>query len=96
MPLETTADDVAALKSQLTEAANTLLAGVPEHLRGLIPTALPPAAQIAWFNQAKESGAFDKPAVPSTDGGARPAITPATPDTSSLPVHARLAAGYSK
>lgn len=88
------AGEVAALKSQLAEAANTLLAGVPQHLRALIPSALPPADQIAWFNQAQAAGAFDKPAVPPTDGGARPAITPTTADTSSLPIHARLAAGY--
>lgn len=87
-------DDVAALKSQLADAANTVLAGVPEHLRALIPTSLAPADQIAWFNQAKATGVFDKPTVPPTDGGARPVITPTTPDTSSLPIHARLAAGY--
>lgn len=95
MSPETTADDVAALKSQLAEAASTVLAEVPEHLRALIPMALPPAGQIAWFNEARAGGVFDKPAVPPTDAGARPAITPTTPETSSLPVHARMAAGYS-
>jgi len=94
MQPDTTAEEVASLKSQLAEAAITLLAGVPENLRALIPSALSPVDQIAWFNQAKAAGAFDNPIVPTTDGGARPAITPTTPDTSSLPVHARLAAGY--
>lgn len=87
-------DELTALKSQLADTAKTVLAGVPENLRGLIPANLSPADQIAWFHQAKATGVFDKPAVPTTDGGARPTITPTTPDTSSLPVHARLAAGY--
>lgn len=94
MPPENT-DQVAALEGQLEEAANTILAAVPEHLRALIPASLSPADKIAWFNTAKAGGAFDKPVVPPTDGGARPAITPHEPDTSSLPVYARLAAGYS-
>lgn len=89
-----TNDELATLKSQLAEAATTLLAGVPENLRALIPNALAPADQIAWFNQVKAAGVFDKRAVLPTDAGARPAITPTTPDTSSLPVHARMAAGY--
>lgn len=90
------ADELAVLKAQLAETAKDILAGVPENLRALIPASLPPADQIAWFNQAKSTGVFDKPAVPPTDGGAKPAITPTTPDQSSLPIHARLAAGYSK
>lgn len=88
-------DELATLKAQLAETATAVLAGVPENLRGLIPVTLAPADQIAWFNQAKATGVFDKPAIPPTDGGARPAITPKTPDTSSLPIHARMAAGYS-
>ncbi len=90
------ATELAALKAQLAETAKATLAGVPEHLRGLIPETLSPADQIAWFNQAKATGAFDKPAVPATDGGERPAITPKEPDLSSLPTFAKLAAGYSK
>ena len=35
------------------------------------------------------------PVVPSTETP-KPAITPVAPDTSSLPVYARMAAGYSK
>jgi hypothetical protein len=62
-------------------------------LRGLIPASLSPADQIAWFETAKASGAFDKAAVPATPA-ITPAITPATPDTASLPIYARLAAGY--
>ena len=100
-PTPTPADDaaateLAALKEQLAETAKATLAGVPEHLRGLSPESLSPADQIAWFNQAKATGAFDKPAVPPTDGGERPAITPKAPDLSSLPTYAKLAAGYSK
>ncbi|MDX8358308.1 hypothetical protein [Sphingopyxis terrae] len=101
VPTPTPADDaaateLAALKAQLAETAKATLAGVPEHLRGLIPANMAPADQIAWFNQAKATGVFDKPAVPTTDGGERPAITPKAPDLSSLPTFAKLAAGYSK
>lgn len=93
---DATAEELEALKARLADTAKTVLAGVPEHLRGLIPASLSPADQIAWFNQAKISGAFDKPVVPPTDGGVRPAITPKAPDTTSMPVYARLAAGYSR
>lgn len=94
--IETNTAELADAKAQLADAAKVILAGVPEHLRGLIPASLSPADQIAWFNQAKESGAFAKPTVPPTDGGATPAITPKVPDTTSMPVYARLAAGYAK
>jgi hypothetical protein len=94
-PLHAAAEtELAALKAQLAETAAKVLAGVPEHLRGLVPANLSPADQIDWFNQAKATGIFHKPAVPPTDGGARPAITPTAPDTASLPVYARMAAGY--
>lgn len=78
----------------MAEAAKGVLAGVPEHLRGLIPANLSPADQIAWFNQAKATGVFDKPKVAATSAATKPAITPQTPDISALPLHARLAAGY--
>lgn len=90
------AEALAAIQSQLVAAAETILADVPEHLRGLIPTSLSPADQITWFQQAKATGVFAKPIVPPTDGGVKPAITPRAPDTSSMPVYARLAAGYAK
>lgn len=93
---DATAAELAALKAQLAETAKATVAGVPEHLRGLIPADLSAADQIAWFNQAKGTGVFDKPAVPATDGGERPAITPKAPDLSSLPTFAKLAAGYLK
>lgn len=87
--------ELAALKTQLAETAKQVLTGVPDHLRDLIPADLAPADQIAWFQKAKATGVFDKPAVPATPAPT-PAITPATPDTASLPIYARLAAGYSK
>ncbi len=88
--------ELAALKAQLADTATTVLAGVPEYLRGLIPASLSPADQLAWFHTAKATGVFDaKPAVPATDSG-KPAITPTTPDASSLPVYARMAGGYRK
>ena len=90
------ATELAALKAQLADTAKATLAGVPENLRGLIPESLSPVEQIAWFNQAKATGVFDKANVPPTDGGERPAITPKSPDLSSLPTYAKLAAGYSK
>lgn len=93
---DASADEIAALKAQLAETANEVLAGVPAHLRALIPASLSPADQVAWFKQAKATGVFDKPTIPETDGGMKPAITPRAPDPASLPVHARMAAGYSK
>lgn len=88
--------ELAALKAQLADTATTVLASVPEHLRGLIPASLSPADQLAWFHTAKATGVFDgKPAVPATDSG-KPAITPTTPDPASLPVFARMAGGYRK
>jgi hypothetical protein len=91
---DASADALAAIQSQLVAAAETILADVPEHLRGLIPASLSPADQIAWFQQAKATGVFAKPIVPPTDGGVKPVITPAIKDPSSLPVYARIAGGY--
>ncbi|WP_022686599.1 hypothetical protein [Sphingomonas phyllosphaerae] len=86
--------ELAALKAQLADTVTTVLAGVPEHLRGLIPASLTPADQLAWFHTAKATGVFDaKPAVPATNN-AKPAITPAAVDPASLPVFARMAGGY--
>lgn len=95
-PSPDVASELAALRASVAESAAKVLSGVPVHLRGIIPVNLSPADQIAWFEAAKATGAFDQPVVPPTDGGARPAITPTTPDTASLPVYARMAAGYSK
>ncbi len=88
--------ELAALKAQLADTATAVLAGVPEHLRSLIPAILSPADQLAWFHAAKVTGVFDTiPAVPATTSG-KPTITPTTPDPSSLPVFARMAGGYRK
>lgn len=88
--------ELAALKAQLADAATSVLAGVPDHLRGLIPASLSPADQLAWFHTAKATGVFDaKAAVPVTDSG-KAAITPIIPDPASLPVFARMAGGYRK
>jgi len=87
--------ELAALKAQLADTAVTVLAGVPENLRALIPANLP-ADQVAWFHTAKATGVFDaKPAIPATDSG-KPAITPTTPDPATMPVYARMAGGYRK
>jgi hypothetical protein len=94
-PADQSNAELEALKAQLAETAKQVLASVPENLRDLIPANLSPADQIAWFNKAKATGVFEKPAVPATPTKT-PAITPQTPDTASLPIYARLAAGYSK
>ncbi|HEX8443814.1 MAG TPA: hypothetical protein VF631_09225 [Allosphingosinicella sp.] len=57
---------------------------------------MPPRERIDWFAQAKATGIFDRAAVPTTDAGAKPTITPKQADPSSLPPHARMAAGYRK
>jgi hypothetical protein len=87
--------ELEALKAQVAETAATVLAAVPENLRGLIPASLSPADQLAWFTTAKATGVFDKPAVPTTDTQ-KPAITPLNNDPASLPTYARMAAGYRK
>lgn len=88
--------ELAALEAQLADTATAVLAGVPEHLRALIPANVSPADQLAWFHTAKATGVFEtKPAVPATDSG-KPTITPTTRDPASLPVYARMAGGYRK
>jgi hypothetical protein len=93
------AADAAALaeaQADLNAAADALLAGVPDHLRPLIPAILSARERIDWFAQAKATGIFDRAAVPTTDDGAKPKITPQSADPASLPVYARMAAGYRK
>lgn len=51
-------------------------------------------AEIAELAKVK-AAAPSAPAVPTTETPP-PAITPKAPDLSGLPVHARMAAGYSK
>lgn len=82
--------------------ASALLEGVPESMKALIPTALPPAQRVAWFTSAKKAGVFDAPQppaaaprVPGTDT-AKPSTSPAAVDLSKLPPIARMAAGYGK
>lgn len=86
--------EIAAMAEQLAHMAHTILAGVPEHLKPLIPTELSPAQQVAWFAKAKEAGVFDKAPVPETDAGRKPTVTPVTTDVYSLPPISRMAAGY--
>ncbi|GGA62464.1 hypothetical protein [Sphingomonas psychrolutea] len=87
---------LAATEKQLSEAATAVLADVPAHLKALVPTNLTPAEQVAWFHAAKATGVFGKPAVPTTDTGTKPTVTPTSPDPSTLPAFARIAAGYNK
>lgn len=87
---------LAAAQADLEAAADALLAGVPEHLKALIPSAMSAKERIDWFAQAKATGIFDRAVVPPTDAGARAAITPKETDPASLPVFARMAAGYRK
>ena len=87
---------LAAARADLNAAADALLTGVPEHLKPLIPSALSAKERIDWFAQAKATGIFDRPAVPATDAGSKPTITPKETDPASLPVYARMAAGYRK
>jgi hypothetical protein len=82
--------------ADLEAAAAVILAGVPEHLKALIPTNMSARERIDWFAQAKATGIFDRAAVPETESGAKPTITPKAPDTASLPPYARMAAGYRK
>lgn len=86
--------ELAAMAEQLAHMAHAVLAGVPENLKALIPSELSPAQQVAWFQRARETGVFNTTVtVPATDSG-KPTVTPKTPDVSTLPPVARMAAGY--
>lgn len=85
-----------ALETENAEMADAILSEVPDNLKSLIPADLGPAAKIKWYREAKKTGVFDaKPVVPDTDKG-KPATTPKDTDLSTLPPHARIAAGYTK
>ncbi len=85
-----------ALEEQVAHMAGAMLAGIPENLKALIPSELSPAAQVAWFLKAKETGVFGvAPVVPGTDEG-KPKITPKEPDLSTLPPTARMARAYNQ
>lgn len=86
-----------ALEDQVAHMAERILANVPEHLKGLIPKELSPAAKAAWYFEAKETGVFDaapKPVVPAV--GVKPTSTPTEHDFSSLPPRERLTAAFSR
>jgi hypothetical protein len=93
---EQQADALAVAEADLEAAATAILSGVPEHLKALIPASMSPRERIDWFAQARATGIFDRAAVPTTDAGAKPTITPKAPDHASLPAYARMAAGYRK
>lgn len=85
------------LETEYAEFAQNVLAEIPEHLKPLIPADLSPGAKLKWYQEAKKTGVFNvaKPAVPETDNG-KPRTTPRDQDLSTLPAHARIAAGYGK
>lgn len=84
------------LETEYADFAESVLAEIPEKLKALIPAELGPGAKLKWFREAKKTGVFSaKPDVPETDKG-KPATTPRDQDTSTLPAHARIAAGYGK
>lgn len=85
-----------ALEREYAEFAEAVLAEIPERLKPLIPADYGPAQKLKWYRDAKNTGVFDaRPHVPETDRG-KPATTPKDRDFSTLPVHARIAAGYGK
>jgi hypothetical protein len=92
--MEALRTQLVAAQEQAKAAAGAVLAMVPERLRALIPEG-DPAAQLAWFAKAKQTGVFDAPNVPKTDDG-KPTITPKAADFSTLPPEARMAAGYKR
>ena len=84
------------LETEYADFAESVLAEIPDNLKALIPADLSPGAKLKWFKEAKKTGVFSaKREVPETDKG-KPATTPRDQDMSSLPAHARIAAGYSK
>ena len=85
-----------AAQADLEAAAAVILAGVPDHLKALIPANMSAKERIDWFAQAKATGIFDRKPIPETESGTKPTITPKAPDHASLPAYARIAAGYRK
>lgn len=100
--------DAAALRNTITaevkaefdakeQAAQELFAdelkNAPDHLKALIPEALPLIEQVKWLRKARESGASFSTAVPATDSR-RPSNTTPAVDTASLSPVQRIAAGY--
>jgi hypothetical protein len=84
------------LETEYADFAESVLAEIPEKLKALIPAELGPGGKLKWFREAKKTGVFNaKPDVPETDKG-KTATTPRDQDTSTLPAHARIAAGYGK
>lgn len=85
-----------SLETEYAEFAESVLAEIPDNLKPLIPAELNAGAKLKWYREAKKTGVFNaKPDVPETDKG-KPATTPRDQDLSTLPAHARIAAGYSK
>jgi hypothetical protein len=85
-----------SVETEYADLAESVLADIPDRLKPLIPADLGPGAKLKWYREAKKTGVFDvKPDVPETDNG-KPRTTPRDQDTSTLPVHARIAAGYGK
>jgi hypothetical protein len=85
-----------ALEAEYADFAESVLAEIPDNLKALIPTELSSGAKLKWFREAKKTGVFSaKREVPETDKG-KPATTPRDQDLSTLPAHARIAAGYGK
>jgi hypothetical protein len=85
-----------AAQADLEAAAAVILAGVPDHLKALIPANMSAKERIDWFAQAKATVIFDRKPVPEPEIGSKPTITPKAPDHASLPAYARMAAGYRK
>ncbi|MBA4757409.1 hypothetical protein [Sphingosinicella sp.] len=95
-PTPTPANDNAdALKADLAAATDALRASVPDHLKAIVPPSLSGRELADWIAQCRATAIWERPAVPTTDTG-KPTIAPVTPDPTTLPVFARMAAGYRK
>lgn len=83
------------VEGEVKAARDALLCSVPEHVRALAPKTGSISDLVAWIDAAKKAGVVSGPTVPTTDQG-RPAVTPRDQDLSTMPVHARLSAGYGR
>jgi hypothetical protein len=85
---------IAALEGQLAAVETALLADVPAHLKALVPASLPVGDRIGWLQNAKKAGLFAATTTVPTTDNTKIKLAPAPETFTTLPIAARLAAGY--
>ena len=92
--IEATLAEIAPSDAELAELATSLDALLSDEDRAGAPKDRSRFDQIQWMVTAiSNDQRRTKPVVPVTDTH-KPALTPSTPDFSTMPAHARMARGY--